>query len=279
MKLYSIPYYIDLEGQEINGVKINQAHVKLFGAIIIHDRMGNGCFADTKTLAEEIKVTEKTLMNTRSDLIRSGLVIAERRKDTKEIEKLTIPDVVFLTLNNRGIPSTDGIDSIHRWKPIPSTDGMDNREATPVLNKILNKNIKTPSSADASSDASPKEKTSPFDEKPIIDVRKKSNVDSANVKSRRAFAIAGKVYKLMGLDAKPGVKMRNRIASRIDEGYTEDDIVGCIAWCEKDDYYKNSKDPMSWTSEDAMTKFKLEQNHKEEVNKKLNSKMEFKDTW
>ena len=137
----------------------------------------------------------------------------------------------------------------------PVTTGVGN------TNKILINNASF--TANAVSDASPKETEFPFDEDVMVDVRKKKS-DYANVKSRRAFAIAGKVYKLMGLDAKPGVKMRNRIASRLDEGYTEEDIIGCIAWCEKDDYYGDNKDPMSWTSEDAMTKFKLNKETKKE---------------
>ena len=256
MKLFNIPYYLDIEGQVVNGIKLSPVHVKLFGLIIVHDRMGQGCWASTKTLSEELKLTEGTIRNARADLIKAGLITVKRKNSTTEIEYLSIPDVVFSTLNNRGMSSNDDIDVIKRLHAMSSNDDIDNREATPVLNKILNKNIKA-DSADASSASSKEELEFPFDDS-VIDVKANRNGQSPNAKAdRRAFAIAGKVYKAMGLSAKPGVKMRNRIKDRLSEGYTEDDILNCLKMCEKDDFYGSQRDPMVWTSEGAMAKYKL----------------------
>lgn len=94
MKLFNIPYYIDLEGQTINGVTLKSYHVKLLGVIIVHDKLGNGCFASTEKLSEEAKLTVGTVKNARADLIKAGIIKAEKGK-MGDIKSLTVEEVVF----------------------------------------------------------------------------------------------------------------------------------------------------------------------------------------
>ena len=108
-----------------------------------------------------------------------------------------------------------------------------------------------------SASASPKEEASFLDEKIPFDVPIKSmrQTGRGNSLDRMAFAIAGKIYKQMGITVKPGVKIRNRIKDRLAEGYTEEDMLECVAWCDVDGFYKDQPDPMARLSEHAMAKY------------------------
>lgn len=252
MKLYSIPYYIDLEGKVFNGVKLTPAHVKLFGTVILHDRMGNGCFADTDTLANEIKVTEGTLRNLRSELIKAGLLIAERRKDTNEIESMTVPDVVFTNIiNNRGMSLNDDIvltsnremslnddiDVIKKCTPLSLNDDIDNREATPVLNKNINKNINVSSSADADSDVIKKGIELPFDED--VSVVNVKAIDDKKKETRRAAAIANKVADVLGRDKRQVTDVVVKNMRGVLTEYSEEEVLHMANWCKTQEFWRD----------------------------------------
>lgn len=322
-----IPYYLDLEGKEINGVYLTSKHVKMFGLIAFCGSGPMGCIASTEYFAEYFGISKHSVQTIRGDLARAGLIRFERRKGTTEIAKIFISDLEMVLSNNRETQQHSGVNSSASGSPKSHPHRrVTTPVATPVGKIVLKNNLMDSASANSElrselSSSLPKEELanarsssrternvvgenlikdgnsfldeSSIDEKSIVEKSSKcvpnrscstpiptsvehehdvtgvegpfaGEVEVDDVRSskiakenRMAFAIARKVYDKMGISAKPGVKMRNRVLDRLKEGYTEEDILNCLAWCEKDEFYKENKDPMSWTSESALAKYQM----------------------
>lgn len=272
MKLYNIPYYIDLEGQKIDGITLKPYHVKLLGVIIVHDKLGNGCFASTETLAEEAKLTVGTVKNARADLIKVGIIRAE--KDSfGNIKTLIVNDVTFQGWVNHSLPYGQP-----QLTEQVNHSLLANREATPVLNKSINKNINMcsayassanadsaqatqSSSANADSDVSlgglassspngsssadiKKELQFPFDED--VDevseanvVNLKKVVDEKNKSTRRAAAVAGEVAGILGRDRRQVTPAVVKNMKSVLEDYTHDEVIQMANWCKTQEFWQD----------------------------------------
>lgn len=238
MKLYSIPYYIDLEGQKIDGITLKPYHVKLLGVIIVHDKLGNGCFASTETLAEEAKLTVGTVKNARADLIKVGIIRAE--KDSfGNIKTLIVNDVTFQGWVNHSLPY--GQPQLTEQVNHSLTAS---REATPVLNKNINKNINMSSSADADSDVIKEELQLPFDED--VDEVSEANVvnlkkvaDEKNKSTRRAAAVAGEVAGILGRDRRQVTPAVVKNMKSVLEDYTHDEVIQMAEWCKTQEFWQD----------------------------------------
>lgn len=266
MKLFSIPYYIDLEGQEINGVLMKPYHVKLFGVILVHDRLGNGCFASTETLAEEAKLTIGTVEHARADLIKSGIVKAEKGK-MGDIKSLTVEEVVFQGRLNHSSTATEP-----QFNPQLNHSSIANREATPVLNKNINKNTKASSSADADSDLFIKDNSEfPFDEDvDVVSVKPTVNKN----KSAKAGVIYSKVCDSLGIKKLKSDCAVARIRSLLDNGMTEKEIMDTVEWTKTDEFYSGGG-VMSRLANDAIQKAQLSNKKQRRNNDNVESEVIF----
>lgn len=239
MRLYSFPYYIDLEGKVINGIELKQYHVKLLGVLTVHDKFGNGCFASTKLLAEEAKLTEGTVRHARSELAKAGIINVTYSNDSK-VESIIVNDVIF---EGRSHELTDGgvNHSSHGCEP-QFTGGVNhssslNREATPVLNKILNKNNKV--LACGSDDIKDRKDVSPFDENvnEVVSLKPKNK----NRQNAQAWAVAKEMVEIMKHDEREArvTGVGKNVTSLMNQGYTRSDFIVLAEWARTNEFYKD----------------------------------------
>lgn len=254
MKLFSIPYYIDLEGKEINGVVLKPYHLKLLGIIIVHDRLGNGCFASTELLASETGLTTDTVKHARADLVKAGIIKVEKGK-MGYIKSISVEEVVFRSeIDSKASvqSNTSKCSAEHQQVFIRS---IASREATPVLNKNINKNTKeASSSADADSDEFIKDNSEfPFDEDvDVVSVKPTVNKN----KSAKAGVIYSKVCDSLGIKKLKSDCAVARIRSLLDNGMTEKEIMDTVEWTKTDEFYSGGG-VMSRLANDAIQKAQL----------------------
>lgn len=275
MRLYSIPYYIDLEGKTVNGIELKSYHVKLLGVLTVHDKFGNGCFASTELLAEEAKLTVGTVEHARADLVNAGIITVERG-DNNSVKSIYVNDVVFQGVLNH---SSTGFEP--QFKRVLNHSSKPNREATPVLNKRLNKNNKV--LACGSDDIKELDETSsdPFDEK--VDEVVSLKPGNKNKENAQAWAIAKEMVKVLGHDEREArvTGVGKNVRSLMGSGYTKEDFINLAEWAKDSDFYKE-KPLRTILNADAMQQSVLAASKKQSSCAKQDGNDIFKDkewTW
>lgn len=293
IKMYSIPYYPELEGVDLcGGVKAQSSHVLLYGLILALSYMypEKGCFAKTERLVEIMKISLSRFKHIRAELLSAGWITVKRNR-FGEITNI-YPNITLITptgaTHNTNITPTGATHDTSECYPGGFASAIHDTCSTEELPLSDNINYRKKDNIDASSpkgsDASPSvdvdmspspngsgsdiktELSSSFDEEPNgLDpfggplngvASLKSLVDDKQKENRRAGAVATKLRKIAGLSiGSPSGKMVTTVKKFLKD-YTAEQLEEFMEWANTHDFWQTIP-PESRLTQKALDEWQL----------------------
>lgn len=249
-KAYFVPFYPELVGLPIPGTDklTNNGHAMLMGAYISFDTSDKGCFANSEALSERTLLSEKNIINIRSELLKLGWISVKRNKYNKITNVYPQLELAL----NRGA-SSHSLNPLQAGAGTPFKPQLETKTDKPPLseNKVNIKNVSKLTSStgvtpvadinvDVVDKGSSREEISdlPFDDDVVTHSIRPDKEDETSRLRRGAWALANEFQKKLGLATKPHVGAVKNIIALLGDGVKMEDIKALFAWTQNNEFYK-----------------------------------------